>query len=398
MLDAPAPVADPLRTDPAPRAAGDKRMRRRDSSFSVHLPEGRDEPPEGRRREAPERPASGQPPERARQDRTAARQVERAPETKPERACSEYGDEASTTLTLEANTASSDADAIKGDLAIVLGTEATATVPTPDQAEKAPADGAPALATPANPPPPLPTLLAFPSPLPPTSNAGEEPKLSRGAGLGLPISATAQIQARDATAAAISPDGAEPPSFEQAEHAAETPAKPTPGDAPRPAAAEFNATGVQAMREDVSATPPLSAPPPLAAPAAHAASADAGRLQPVPVSPPTPIQMAPLSIGLMALDGAREFQIRLDPPELGRVDVKLTIADNGRVEASLVVDRVETLAMLQRDARTLERAFDQAGLTADSGSLSFSLRQDDASRHQPGERQPGSERARTEGG
>ncbi|MGE1135127.1 flagellar hook-length control protein FliK, partial [Bacillus velezensis] len=82
----------------------------------------------------------------------------------------------------------------------------------------------------------------------------------------------------------------------------------------------------------------------------------------VPASPPTPIQLAPLTIGMMALDGAREFQIRLDPAELGRVDVKLTIAEDGRVAASLVVDRVETLAMLQRDARTLERAFDQAGL------------------------------------
>ncbi|WP_342361054.1 flagellar hook-length control protein FliK [Terrarubrum flagellatum] len=89
-----------------------------------------------------------------------------------------------------------------------------------------------------------------------------------------------------------------------------------------------------------------------------------------------PVQMAPLVIGMQALEGAREFQIKLDPEHLGRVDVKLKIADNGRVEASLVVDKVETLALLQRDARTLERAFDQAGLTSDSDSLSFSLRQD----------------------
>ncbi|MBN9064001.1 MAG: flagellar hook-length control protein FliK [Rhizobiales bacterium] len=71
--------------------------------------------------------------------------------------------------------------------------------------------------------------------------------------------------------------------------------------------------------------------------------------------------MASIAIGLQALEGAREFQIRLDPDHLGRVDVKLTIAEDGRVAASLTADRVDTLALLQRDARTLERAFDQAG-------------------------------------
>jgi flagellar hook-length control protein FliK len=134
----------------------------------------------------------------------------------------------------------------------------------------------------------------------------------------------------------------------------------------------------------------ISAPAPVGPTLATAPSVDPtasdptalGRSAAVPTSPPTPLQLAPLAIGMMALDGAREFQIRLDPAELGRVDVKLTIAEDGRVSASLVVDRVETLAMLQRDARTLERAFDQAGLNADSGSLSFSLRQDDASRQQ----------------
>lgn len=95
-----------------------------------------------------------------------------------------------------------------------------------------------------------------------------------------------------------------------------------------------------------------------------------------PLTPPVPVQAVPITIGLKALEGAREFEIRLDPAELGRVDVKLSISEDGRVQASLVVDRVETLALLQRDARTLERAFDQAGLTADANAIQFSLRQD----------------------
>ncbi|MCA0401939.1 MAG: flagellar hook-length control protein FliK [Proteobacteria bacterium] len=89
---------------------------------------------------------------------------------------------------------------------------------------------------------------------------------------------------------------------------------------------------------------------------------------------PTPIQMLPVEIGMQAVRGVTNFQIRLDPAELGRVDVNLQIRDNGEVHASLVVDRVETLAMLKRDASTLEYAFEQAGLRQSADGLSFSLR------------------------
>ncbi|MFC6740326.1 flagellar hook-length control protein FliK [Methylobacterium tardum] len=58
-----------------------------------------------------------------------------------------------------------------------------------------------------------------------------------------------------------------------------------------------------------------------------------------------------------------EFQIRLDPVELGRIDVKLEIDKaRGTVTTHLVVDRPETLAMLQRDAGQLQQALSQAGL------------------------------------
>lgn len=89
---------------------------------------------------------------------------------------------------------------------------------------------------------------------------------------------------------------------------------------------------------------------------------------------PTPLQMLPIEIGMHAVRGVTNFQIRLDPAELGRVDVKLQIRDNGEVNASLVVDRVETLAMLKRDASTLQQAFEQAGLRQSADGLSFSLR------------------------
>ncbi|RXT55501.1 hypothetical protein B6S44_10355 [Bosea sp. Tri-44] len=99
----------------------------------------------------------------------------------------------------------------------------------------------------------------------------------------------------------------------------------------------------------------------------------------------TPLHVVPVEIGARALAGNKRFDIRLDPAELGRIDVSLEISDKGEVSAKLTVDRVETLHMLQRDARTLERAFEQAGLKPSEGGIDMSLR--DSSDQQAGARQ-----------
>lgn len=72
--------------------------------------------------------------------------------------------------------------------------------------------------------------------------------------------------------------------------------------------------------------------------------------------------------------GINRFQIRMDPPELGRIDVKLEFGQDGRMTANLTVERPETLDLLLRDARALERALAQSGLNANKDSLSFSLK------------------------
>ena len=76
-------------------------------------------------------------------------------------------------------------------------------------------------------------------------------------------------------------------------------------------------------------------------------------------------------------DGNDQFTINLRPAELGGIDIKLDIGPDGRVSASVAVERVQTLELLQRDSRNLERALQEAGLQADSNSLSFSLRGED---------------------
>jgi flagellar hook-length control protein FliK len=95
---------------------------------------------------------------------------------------------------------------------------------------------------------------------------------------------------------------------------------------------------------------------------------------PIRVTAEVPLGAVPFEIGLKSLAGVNHFEIRLDPAELGRIEVRLDIDEDGGVKAHLTVDRVETLALLQRDARSLERAFEQAGLKPTDGSVNLSLR------------------------
>jgi flagellar hook-length control protein FliK len=74
-------------------------------------------------------------------------------------------------------------------------------------------------------------------------------------------------------------------------------------------------------------------------------------------------------------EGLDRINIRLNPAELGRVDVKLEVRHDGTTMAIVAADRQETIDLLQRDAKGLERALQEAGIKADAGSMSFNLRQ-----------------------
>lgn len=106
-------------------------------------------------------------------------------------------------------------------------------------------------------------------------------------------------------------------------------------------------------------------------------------------APPIPLASAAIAIEIAARsrDGSNQFQIRLDPPELGRIDVKLDVDKSGQVNTHLTVDRPETLDLLQRDARGLERALQQAGLKTGDNGLAFSLRQQTPDGFQNGRQQ-----------
>ena len=106
-------------------------------------------------------------------------------------------------------------------------------------------------------------------------------------------------------------------------------------------------------------------------------SAASGAARPTAVAVPAPVfdQIA-MSVNRAAGDGVDHITIQLKPESLGRVDVHLQLGHDGRMSATFVADRQDTLDMLQRDSRGLERALNDAGLRTDSGGLQFNLRGD----------------------
>ncbi|WP_019904642.1 flagellar hook-length control protein FliK [Methylobacterium sp. 77] len=138
----------------------------------------------------------------------------------------------------------------------------------------------------------------------------------------------------------------------------------------------------------VAAAPTASA----SAPAANAVAPtpDSGAAPTQAQSAPVPLGAVPMTIGLRSLAGSNRFEIRLDPKDLGRIDVNLDIdKDNGTVTAHLVVDRPETLALLQRDAGNLQQALSQAGFDTGDTSINLSLRSDTGSDGRRGTEQEG---------
>lgn len=103
--------------------------------------------------------------------------------------------------------------------------------------------------------------------------------------------------------------------------------------------------------------------------------------------PEPPAHQLEIQLARHAAAGRSHFTLRLDPPELGRVQVSLQFSGDGRVEAAIRTDHPHALDLLQRDARLLERALSQAGFRTEGG-LQFSLNQH-SSQQQPGHGHPG---------
>ena len=80
-----------------------------------------------------------------------------------------------------------------------------------------------------------------------------------------------------------------------------------------------------------------------------------------------------VQIAKQAKDGVDNITVKLNPQELGRVEIKLEVAKDGTVQATVFAENKDTLAMLQKDAGGLAKALNDAGLSTDAGSMNFNL-------------------------
>jgi flagellar hook-length control protein FliK len=83
-------------------------------------------------------------------------------------------------------------------------------------------------------------------------------------------------------------------------------------------------------------------------------------------------QMAPVLVSLgHASDGAQRLTMRLDPPELGHVQVRIDRPTDASARVEITVEKVETLTLLLRDQPQLQHALDLAGVPAEGRSVTF---------------------------
>lgn len=69
----------------------------------------------------------------------------------------------------------------------------------------------------------------------------------------------------------------------------------------------------------------------------------------------------------------RAIEIRLDPPGMGRVDVRLETGSDGKLSAVLQTDTSQAFELLKRESGALEAALREAGVQLGEDGLSFTL-------------------------
>lgn len=110
--------------------------------------------------------------------------------------------------------------------------------------------------------------------------------------------------------------------------------------------------------------------PLVSAPASPTASAP---LAPAPAQSPAG-QVAPVMVSLAAGPaGTHHLVMRLDPPELGRVEIRVEHGPDTGASVEVVADRPGTLALLRQDAPALHQALTDAGIPTQRRSLTMQL-------------------------
>ncbi|AGH98454.1 flagellar hook-length control protein FliK [Micavibrio aeruginosavorus] len=72
-------------------------------------------------------------------------------------------------------------------------------------------------------------------------------------------------------------------------------------------------------------------------------------------------------------NGDSTLSMRMDPPDLGKLEVHVRFSKDKTMKAHMVIEKPETFLMLQRDSSALERSLQEAGIDTGNGGLSFEL-------------------------
>lgn len=236
-------------------------------------------------------------------------------------------------------------------VAPAAATPATQAAPASDSVESAPASEAAADA-----PAPRPASPTAPH----APDAAHQPlRAGRDDTAPAPVKTAAKGKSAAETSAASSADTKAAPQAQAAASgarpAAAAPIAPVAGELAAPSGSASPLTGAAAPAHDAGR----------AADASSAAAPRAG----------TPGAQIAQQIVRRVNSGATQFEVRLDPPELGRVEVKLEMSRDHRVTATIAAEDAGTLAQLARSARELEQTLESAGLQLSENGLSFDLAQ-----------------------
>lgn len=170
-------------------------------------------------------------------------------------------------------------------------------------------------------------------------------------------------------------------------------AKSAPAHAPASASASAPTPAPEPASAAVS--PPI--PGPISAPGPSQAAASA---PPAPFAPPQAVAARPgefgrnvgVEIARHSKDGRDNLVIRLDPVELGKIQIRIQFDDQGSLRAHVSAESPAALEMLRRDSGDLARALNDAGVRTDPQSFQFDAR--GQNREQPGQRQQPGENTR----
>ncbi len=202
-----------------------------------------------------------------------------------------------------------------------------------------------------------------------------------------PLAPTPAAAQTDASSASALPSRAAAPS-----EAGETAAHAVQKHSGSVMAEEEPSAALPALPVEATPLPPVASTPlPNAAPAplgvaphpaplsqAPARSPAADKLAP----PPAAVQVGPVLASFAASAGQpgapQHLTIRLDPTDLGRVQVRIERSPDGSARVDLKVEKPETLLLLLRDQPQLHRALDLAGVPSTERTLQFHLAPPDA--------------------